>query len=328
MPEPTSSRDAGAGRGAAIVCGVEQSEACRQAVAVASELAERLGAPLVLVNVRAAPAELPSRMAAQAAVAREHAVAAGRRTVVDVVAPLAADPSRRRALERAEARVEFGAPAARLAAIADELAAELIVVGARGRGRAGSLVLGSVSQSLAAEPSRPVLVVPPEASLELAGSAPGGTRPSIVCGVDGSDAATRTARVAARLASALGLRLVLVHVEEGGERRPPGTIEFDTLLDAATRPRVRMLQRSADAAAREGADVQLCLAAGSPAAALEDVAVREAGALIAVGTRGHGALRALALGSVSRSLAAGAPVPVLVVSEPPQADAADPRGGS
>lgn len=64
-------------------------------------------------------------------------------------------------LEDAEPRVVFGFPAARLADLADEERAELIVVGSRGRGAFKAALLGSVSTDLIGVARRPVLVVPP-----------------------------------------------------------------------------------------------------------------------------------------------------------------------
>jgi nucleotide-binding universal stress UspA family protein len=44
--------------------------------------------------------------------------------------------------------------------VAEELDAGLIICGQRGRGRLGSALLGSVSHTLAARTSRPVLIAP------------------------------------------------------------------------------------------------------------------------------------------------------------------------
>ena len=295
-----------------IVCGVDQSEHCRRALRVGAELAERLDSQLVLVNVRPSPADLPPGMAAEIGIARERAVEGGRRLFAELGDELVSEPSSRPLLKCVRARVEFGEPAAALNAVADELRASMIVVGARGRGAAGAALLGSVSQNLAAERSRPLLVVPPEA--DVAGSGVGEARSaSIVCGVDGSPSATEAVRVAGWLAAALGLRLVLVHVEQEGDEVSTGTMDFDILLGSDTRPRLRLLHRAVEAAGR--AEVEVRLASGSAATALEDVAARESAELIAVGTRGHGAVKALVLGSVSRALAASGSRPVLIVNE-------------
>ncbi len=181
-----------------IVCGVDHSANCRRALRVAAELAERLDARLLVVNVRPSPADLPPGMAAETGFARERAVERGQRLLAQVGDELLDESPTGRLLECVRGRVEFGEPAARLSAVADEIGASLIIVGARGRGAAGVALLGSVSQSLAAEPSRPLLIVPPEANVTSGAS--GGRPPSIVCGVDGSASATNAARVAGRLA--------------------------------------------------------------------------------------------------------------------------------
>jgi nucleotide-binding universal stress UspA family protein len=66
-------------------------------------------------------------------------------------------------VETAERRVVSGFAAERLAELADEAAAELIVVGSRGRGGFKGAFLGSVSTSLIGVARCPVLVVPPGA---------------------------------------------------------------------------------------------------------------------------------------------------------------------
>jgi nucleotide-binding universal stress UspA family protein len=66
-------------------------------------------------------------------------------------------------LEQAERRVVAGLAADRLADLADEEDAELIVVGSRGRGAFKADFLGSVSASLIGVARCPVLVVPPGA---------------------------------------------------------------------------------------------------------------------------------------------------------------------
>lgn len=60
----------------------------------------------------------------------------------------------------AEGRLVRGRPAHVVCAVADEIGADPIVVGARGAGRLESALLGSVSASLVVQAKRPVLVVP------------------------------------------------------------------------------------------------------------------------------------------------------------------------
>lgn len=63
-------------------------------------------------------------------------------------------------LEQADRRVVVGYAAERLADLADEEEAEMIVVGSRGRGAFKAAFLGSVSTSLIGVARCPVLVVP------------------------------------------------------------------------------------------------------------------------------------------------------------------------
>jgi nucleotide-binding universal stress UspA family protein len=298
-----------------VLCGVDDGAESRTAGLVAVRLAEALSARLVLAHVMPSPDAPPSGMASQRDLLRNRAVEAGRRLLREVAGGLLGDTGSE-TLEGADTRVDFGDPARRLAEAAEEIEARVIVVGARGRGLVKVAVAGSVSQTLAAEQSRPVLVVPPETEI-AAGLLPpaGGSRSSVVCGVDGSDGADRAARVAAGLASSLGRRLILAHAEEAeAPTSREEAAEFDDLLDSDARPRLRLLEQARKATG--GAETELRLISGDPAAALEELAVRESTELIAVGTRGHGAVRALALGSVSRTLAESSSRPVLIVNEP------------
>ncbi|MGH3837893.1 MAG: universal stress protein, partial [Pseudonocardiaceae bacterium] len=63
-------------------------------------------------------------------------------------------------LTDAEHRVALGLPSERLADLADEEDAELIVVGSRGRGAFKAAFLGSVSNSLVGVARCPVVIVP------------------------------------------------------------------------------------------------------------------------------------------------------------------------
>jgi nucleotide-binding universal stress UspA family protein len=116
----------------------------------------------------------------------------------------------------------------------------------------------------------------------------------IVCGVDLSDAAAPAIAVARRLAGALGGHLLIVHAVDG-----PGD-QADRM--AALRER----------AGAGDAEVRL-LPPGPAAEALLAVCAEEGARLLAVGSRGHSALRSGLLGSVTRDLAARSPIPLAVV---------------
>ena len=149
-----------------IVCGVDGSPDSQAALKVAVQFADRLGSTLILAHI-AEPAYVPY------AAAYPLGGTAGPTAVAEEAE--AKDEASERLLERValaagradlERRVAIGHPAERLAELADEEGAELVVVGSRGRGALKSAFLGSVSYSLVGMAGCPVLIVPPSASEE------------------------------------------------------------------------------------------------------------------------------------------------------------------
>jgi nucleotide-binding universal stress UspA family protein len=130
-----------------------------------------------------------------------------------------------------------------------------------------------------------VVSAPAAATRFLARETNGG---SIVCGLDASPESERALEVAADLGDRMWLEVVPVHVGDGTREETPGGIDFRVQRDV-----------------------------GHPVDALRRRAVERDAALLVVGSRGRGVLRAAVLGSVSSALAASAPLPVLVV--PPAA---------
>ena len=145
-----------------IVCGVDGSADSEAALAAAARLADRLDARLVLANVveyvhspfATVDAIGPGRIGrAPLADVLEEQVRAGERLLEEM--------AEQANVETAERRVVSGFAAERLADLADEEDAEVIVVGSRGRGAFKAAFLGSVSTSLIGVARCPVLVVPP-----------------------------------------------------------------------------------------------------------------------------------------------------------------------
>lgn len=139
-----------------IVCGVDGSDGARLALRVAARLAHELGLRLVVGHV-AQPQPAARGLGPTAAQLVElplEALVAGGEALVG------------RILEEedvgdAERRVLIGFPADRLADLADDEAAELVVVGSRGRRGLKAAWLGSVSADVIGLARCPVLVVPP-----------------------------------------------------------------------------------------------------------------------------------------------------------------------
>ena len=140
-----------------IVCGVDGSPEAQAALGVASRLSDQLGLRLVVAYVSqaalfaAGPGPGPVMTTPT-----EEELRSGAALVEKVV--------REERLLGAEQRSVYGLPAERLADLADEEDAELIVVGSRGRGAFKAAFLGSVSRDLIGVARCPVLVVPPGAT--------------------------------------------------------------------------------------------------------------------------------------------------------------------
>jgi nucleotide-binding universal stress UspA family protein len=148
-----------------ILCGIDGSTDARLVLGAAAQLSAQLEARLVVAHVvQASPAatRIGSIGGAPTLAAPLGAeLEAGRNVLEHLV--------RDEGLTDVEQRVVVGFPADRLADLADEEDAELIVVGSRGRGAFKAAFLGSVSSELIGVARCPVLVVPPGAALGGAG---------------------------------------------------------------------------------------------------------------------------------------------------------------
>lgn len=141
-----------------ILTGVDDSPHARLALRHAARVADVLGLPLIAAHVVRPPLPPP-----------RFGPPAGHASVIPVDVLLASGHALlekildEEGLEHAERRVTLGFPADRLADLADAEAAELIVVGSRGRGAVKAAIFGSVSKDLVGMARRPVLVIPPHA---------------------------------------------------------------------------------------------------------------------------------------------------------------------
>lgn len=148
------SRKSSGGRGV-VVCGVDGSRVAREALQSADDLSRRLGMGLVVVHVvepfvvRAEPWGPPG------AETRAEDVAAGEALLQRECSAAG--------LEHVERKVLVGRPAERLAELADDVDADLIVVGSRGHRLVQAALVGSVSSELLGLAPCPVLVLPARA---------------------------------------------------------------------------------------------------------------------------------------------------------------------
>jgi nucleotide-binding universal stress UspA family protein len=196
-------------------------------------------------------------------------------------------------------RVTCDLPAPGLVQAAD--AADLIVVGARGRGGFEGLLLGSVSHHVVESAHQPVAVV----------RTPGPVRDGrVVVGIDGSTRSAQALRWAAAEARARGTRLDVVHAWQlqalAASPWGPGVPDMEAVEGGA--------RETLDAAladpALEGVDVQGHLVSGGASRAIIEQA--DGAGLIVTGSRGLGRVTSALLGSVTRQLLHHAPCPVVV----------------
>jgi nucleotide-binding universal stress UspA family protein len=148
---------------ASIVCGVDGSLDADAALQVAARLARQLGLRLVVAHA-AVPAHIPYAAAAPfGGMSGRHAVFEELESQQEHASRLLEEVIAASGLVDAHQRAVVGLPAERLAEVADEEDAELIVVGSRGRGAFKAAFLGSVSSALVGVARCPVLIVPPGA---------------------------------------------------------------------------------------------------------------------------------------------------------------------
>ena len=221
--------------------------------------------------------------------AGEHSLARGLRFARDILGAGRAEP------------LLAAGPAARV--LCEHSAdADMVVVGARGRGGLPGMLLGSVGQQVCAH-ARGVVVVVRGHWHPAAEYAPG----PVVVGADGSSASRAAMAFAAKDATlrAVPLQVVPLQVvsaladapgDLGGAGRMQEAIDHDVASLEKQHPELTILRQ---------------VTYGQPRTALLDAA---AGAqLIVVGNRGRGGLKGMPLGSVSQALIQHAPCPVAVI---------------
>ena len=182
--------------------------------------------------------------------------------------------------------------------------ASLLVVGSRGHGRVGEMLLGSVSQHLAGHAVCPVVVARPSAR-------PGSGR--IVVGMDGSGPASRALDTACaraehtgeKVAAVNGYRISNIPVDTKGN--VPASMSSELL----ERERELATWTASAKAAHPGVSVSEEVVALPAGRALVDSSVDAS--LVVVGTRGRNAFTGMILGSTSHEVLHRATCSVVVV---------------
>ncbi|MFD7699644.1 universal stress protein [Streptomyces caelestis] len=262
----------------------------------------------------------PSSLAAADVAAHEALLRGARLRIVHAFSrPADLDPMIHGVLARAEQRAHDRSPGleiARTVASGETLTvlrsesrhAVLTVVGGRGHGGFGDLLLGSTVVQLAAHGHGPLLVV-------RGRPAPEGP---VLLAVDGSPAGAAAADFAFAEAALRGAPLVAMHVWNTWSEPTPYEGPADPLNVVVDLDRLRERHRRllAEAVApwrdaRPRVAVELRLERARVRHALLDAS--RGAQLVVAGTRGHGGFTGMLLGSVSQALLYHADCPVAVV---------------
>ncbi len=203
-----------------------------------------------------------------------------------------------------------GRPAEEIAYLAQELEADLVVVGSRGLGLVKRLVVGSVSERVVQLDPCPTLVVR---------GGEGSWPPSrVIVGDDASEEARRAGEFAAGIGTLFDARTLLVRVY-------PQVTVFKARRISHVRASKELLREGERSLERRAAELESVLGtrpeirvvAGDAAAVIQEMA-EEGGkpTLVAVGRRGLDAVGHFALGSVSSDVLRAVSGPVLIVPSP------------
>ena len=205
-----------------------------------------------------------------------------------------------------------GRPATKIVEAAEDLGADLIIVGSRGHGTIASMVLGSVSAEVSDHAPCPVLVA----------RMPGLTR--VILGLDGSASARGAEDVVAAWPIFESVPIEIMNVADMGlpwtsglalSAAEPQSGEIEETLEAISAEHRDLCEAAAVRLRAAGRRVSTRVVDGAPATELIRSAQDRQADLIVVGTHGRTGLARALLGSVARNVMLHAPCSVLVIRE-------------
>lgn len=197
---------------------------------------------------------------------------------------------------------EIGSPAQIILDSAHTVAADLVVVGARGRSRLSEVVLGSVSHRVLMHASRPTLIVK------------GTARPiqRVLVAVEGHEDANQLTQWLTQHPFAAPVELCVFNaVVPLGTVDPYTTIGFKAWADAAERYAEDLVKATAARLLGSRYTVSTKVTVGDPAAAVSEQAMKVD--LVVAASHGRKGIARFLMGSVSHAIVHHAACPVLVV---------------
>lgn len=197
---------------------------------------------------------------------------------------------------------EIGSPAQIILDSADSVSADLVVVGARGRGRLSEVFLGSVSHRVLMHGTRPTLI------------ARGSARPiqRVLVAVQGREDADRITNWLTQHPFAASVELCVINVVVPvGLDDPYDPLGAKAWWDAAERHAEDFVKSTAGKLLNSRYTVSTKVAVGNPAATLAEEATKAN--LVIVASHGRKGISRFLIGSVSHAIVHHATCPVLVL---------------
>ena len=214
-----------------------------------------------------------------------------------------------------ETQIRDGQPWREIQAAAEELPADLVVMGTHGAGGFERLFLGSVTERVLRRLPCPVLTVCHEEGLTW--EAPGLVR-KILCATDLQESSPGTISFALALATRFEASLTLLHVVEGASDTPFAPLLGD--LDHARFQaelvgiaREKMAKAVPEEVRSHGPALDERVSVGRASEEILKLATEQRADLIVMGTQGRGPLGRMLFGSTAHQVVRHATCPVLTV---------------
>jgi nucleotide-binding universal stress UspA family protein len=213
---------------------------------------------------------------------------------------------------RADVVVVEGSPVREILRQAEQMPADLLVMGTHGRSGFEALFLGSVTEKVLRSTHVPVLTVPP--AVERVESV---IYKTILCPIEFSDPSTRALEYALTLAQETGARLILLHVIELLVDAPQlrelshfTVPEYQRYLEEDARARLRS---AVPDEARVWCTPEERVLSGKAYRVILDLAEQEKAEVIVMGVHAKGALKRRLFGSTTHHVIREARCPVLTL---------------
>lgn len=202
----------------------------------------------------------------------------------------------------ARAHLKTGSPVTEVVNLGEELGAGLVVVGSRGHSGIKRLVLGSTSEGVVRYAAGPVFVVRKEGLDAFPGK--------VLLATDGSAPSGRAAKAAAEISDKLDSELHVVHA---GDAVPVPDFEAEVQAQFEEQARETLAGEVKRIEEAGGKVAQTHLRIGPAAEEIVNLAEELGVGAVVVGSRGLGAIKRVAIGSVSEGVVRHAHCSVLVV---------------